>query len=344
MAINKLINGFSELMGRGNLCANPNFLINQRALFTSATACNINDWVADMWYLEGSDIDYLEATNFSSGGIKLSGHGKKNQSLTIRNKEAYYISSPFYSAFGEHIMNSSSTRIPFTACCDFACNKGIVFAGVNTPYKSSYNTSIYSKNVTLKSGQYGRGIDVKETTVWNINYPQDIEIYLKADGDFEIDCYNFQLLCGAFRNPPLNSYVHPADDLSRCEGYYQRWGDWRININNSLYHPMAPIHSSTNYLFTSWFMPFKRKMVAAPTMTITNSATYFYYHVAGATGADASVAWATFVSNANADIMAYVGNSSYDNFLVQLRWDKTYYTTGCTAGMDRMPLITAEVL
>ena len=76
---NSLINGFSDILSRANLTTNGSFKINHRNNFISLTACSVNDYISDCWFISAMNVDYCEALQTAAGYIRFKGYGKKRQ-------------------------------------------------------------------------------------------------------------------------------------------------------------------------------------------------------------------------------------------------------------------------
>lgn len=213
-----LVHGFSDVMSRYNLIANGNFLINQRGLFTTYTQCYDDDFIADMWRIafeSGYYPDYVEGLHDVNGRVLFRGIGKKGQYVFLYQNE---LESYGYSS----VMFDSANYVPFTSAATVH-NLGKTSLSIYTQpkYNNTSQLDMFQTPTLLKNGKIKDFVRVMKTYVIGPNYRSAIKVTLAEDGPFEFAIYNFRLFQGAYKNPTDGAYVHPADDIIRCERYYQ---------------------------------------------------------------------------------------------------------------------------
>lgn len=231
-----LLNGFSDVISRNNLCANSSFRINQRGNFTSYAVCNVNDYVADCWYIGANNTDYTEAIQSSNGYIELKGYGKKDQYIQINNKNTENM------GYGNYNSNTRSLATEIVNIKNYS-NSMSINVIINLKGDAA---DVYNPTNIIKTNSIGEAIKVSEidTTSTEKSY---IKIELKKDGEFYFRIYNFRQLAGAFRNPPGDCFVPYADDFQRCERYFQT-GSFSGDV----------------------YVPFRTKMAGTPSVTLSS--------------------------------------------------------------------------
>lgn len=240
---NNLINGYSDILSRYNLCSNGSFRINQRGNFTSWTPVAVNDYVADCWYVSSINLDYCEVNTTPYGIIYIRGYGKKNQSLTLKNRDL--------AAFGQNPLDDNVYTALSTLTAAVAVNNTTnsipIQVSTSPKYYSTYSSTVYESSPKLKSNQVKEAVLCKQTLTDSMNVNSFVTIELMTDGDFNFNIYSFRELAGAFRNPPSFVPVPYADDLQRSERYYQE-GSFTGDV----------------------YVPFRTKMAGTPSVTLSS--------------------------------------------------------------------------
>jgi len=213
--MSRLLNGFSDVISRGNLTTNSSFRIDQRGTFTSYayTVCNIDDYIADCWYISNMTLDYCKAMQYTTGCVRFKGYGKKNQYIQLNNKDN--------TSFGIGQIDTSSEVSYLTSAVLGYNFKGAPVSVECSPRYSSLTSTLYNNIPIINEGEKKTSTKaISCLTSTSVNYPT-FKMQLKKDGEFEVLFYNFRELAGAFRNPPGDCFVSYADDLQRCERFYQ---------------------------------------------------------------------------------------------------------------------------
>ena len=236
---NNLVNGFSDIIAAPNLVTNGSFRINQRGNFQTLTAVNVNDYVSDAWCVNWQAIDYCECKNGSFGYLTFSGYGKKGQSISIIGKDG--------ADFGQYDSLPQKGSLTATVSTTVASNSVPITVQSNPKYNASGVTTPYSTVPIVKKGETKQSVTSLSTYLIGFTNRQWINCVLQADGEFNFTLHNFSEINGLFRNPPRESPVNYADDLVRCERYYQ-------------------IGETSG----SVYVPFRTKMAGTPTITLSS--------------------------------------------------------------------------
>lgn len=291
MSLN-LVNGFEDIISRYNLVANGNFRINQRGNFSSFSAAKVNDYIADCWYISSaSSIDYVEALHDSAGLIGIKGRGKKNQSLRLTNKN---YTPPLGYGSGNYADTDGHGRTVLTGSVVARIQSNSVPFRVSCAprYNTSQDVNLFSYSPVCRYGQgtgynnqYFQPVLVKKTKGFSVDSRPFIQLILEADGEFEAYFYNFRELAGAFRNPPTDVFVPYAEDLQRCERYYQV----SAPAGSSEPKDYCPMRLSGSNLQINRYVPFRTLMAGTPSVTVSLSTIDLYQDSAdgnGSTGGD----------------------------------------------------------
>jgi hypothetical protein len=288
MSLN-VLGGYEDLTSRANLASNGRFLINQRGTYNPSTwvPITLNAFLVDMWYAYFINIDYAECkardASVWSGDLLIQGRGKKGQSIIIANIDL--------SPLGESGKLYGNQVGAMTAAV-VAWNTGGVPIVVDVvPIRGASVSTLYLKGANLRSGEVGQAVRAISTDMYNMTSKSYINVTLLADGEFSLGIANFRLLAGAFRNPPVDAPVPIADDLQRCQMYYQQ----------GIFLTQLPINRTVgpNLNRVYCFVPFTTQMSGVPTGTLSlNGADLQHLPTTGAGSAVDTPNWTLNVDTA----------------------------------------------
>lgn len=217
-----IYSGGSGIIAPPNLATNGNFAINQRGVFNSGyTPAKDTDYVSDCWqlYTTTDQIEVFNEINSTIGvsGLIIKGYGKKGQTFSVAaklnegfdlahhnlwNKQTIY----FTAAFGVGI-GSASIPVKATALASRGgTHENITYPVVMTKPDTPYELVGISKNTSRPVSTHAMSAD----------------FVLEQDGYFHVWVSNARAFAGAFKNPPKYAPVPYADDLARCQRYYQK--------------------------------------------------------------------------------------------------------------------------
>ncbi len=255
MSLN-LVNGFEDIINKCNLTTNGAFRIDQRGNFSTWAPCKVGDYLCDCWKVDSQGIDYVEA-DFNGDAILFRGHGRKGQSISLENRDK--------ELFGRSTIEDQYNRSALTAACQLYLVKGQLRFNVSPRWDTVNDTLTYSKDVRCKIGR-GTGLGnsnfeavrVYKTRAFAFDREAYIGITLDADGEFEFWVHNFRELSGAYRNPPQDCFVPYAEDLQRCERYYQ---------TGSLDRVYLPLRSTAGSMYCRAQLDFSTVMAGTPSVS-----------------------------------------------------------------------------
>jgi hypothetical protein len=256
--MSNLVSGYSGIIAPPNLVANPNFNIHQRTKFSSTFEPLSNlEYVADMWQPQVMTLDYVECWNQGGGALRLQGYGKKGQLIQLWNRE---IVTPSWGLLD--IGAGNNTLVPWTANLQVSGHTGVpVTVGCAPQINTSYQTDIYHKRPTIKdNGNYESTRVMMSSGGANCNQPLLFDITLEEDGEFSIIVTGCNQFVGKFKHPPKYAPVPYADDLARCQRYYQT-GEYRLSALGG---------NDSTYTYIGGSQPFYIPMASAPTVTESN--------------------------------------------------------------------------
>lgn len=261
-----LVNGYSDLVSRVNLATNGNFRINQRGSFSSFSQVNLNDFVSDCWRVDSCSIDFCECEN-RPGVVDFRGRGKTGQEITLKNRDMDIFGYPGFSN------EESSWRGELTAAVTLQ-NQSYsipVQLTISPRYHTTTQQIIY-QNFPIAKEYSGKkvvtAVQAMKTRVHEFNQEAYIRVYLKADGEFNFALYGFRELAGLYRNPPYFTPVSYADDLARCERYYQTG-----HLTNT-YLPMKRTVSGNESLT---YVNFRTTMGGSPSTSVPAFSSVYLY-------------------------------------------------------------------
>ena len=268
--MSNLVNGFSDIIAAPNLVINGGFIIDQRQLFTTKSPVNVDDFVVDAWKVASKTIDYCEGLHVSGNepAYRLSGYGKKGQIIKVSN----------VSHFGNYYSGSKtggiSTSLTASAC--FENDGGVPLKCTVAPSRFlNDQTTIYQTTCIVKSGDKVTPVTVFDGIVGGADTPY-FQIELMSNGNFSVNIFAFREFSGAFRNPPVDGIVPYAEDLARCQRYYQK----------GLYDGYLPLrydNTSTTGAYAN--IPFITEMAGTPTVATTLNALTTFQDASAGNGA-----------------------------------------------------------
>jgi len=240
-----LVNGFSDIIAAPNLATNGNFRVNQRNLFITYANVSVNDFLVDAWKVTQLNIDICDAeVTTTEEYIALKGYGVKGQTITLTNLDNRSLGM-HPNANGQITASVSLYNQIDGVKAKISCSPRQYHFLTNTMYD---NSPINSGKTT---GSVVTAVKVLDTHMHSSSLIHPwIKMELMASGNFNYSIRAFSEIIGAFRNPPSFSPVNYADDLARCERYYQ--------VGETFGDGVAT------------FVPFRTKMAGTPTITLTS--------------------------------------------------------------------------
>ena len=218
---NLIVDGYSGIIAPPNLATNGAFSIDQRGgkTYGSWYPLDVSDYLVDCWKVIYNTIAFTEfnvstssSGGFNNGWIGFRGFGKKGQSISIHSRDE--------GSFGHNEVSNNQDVTATVGCA----NIGGVPVSIWCAPSGTSSISKHSHAPVLKSGESGRAISVSSATQVYVDHTQvsnRFAITLQEDGEFLFYVYMFNLFAGAFKNPPQFAPVPYADDLARCQRYYQ---------------------------------------------------------------------------------------------------------------------------
>lgn len=279
---NKTVNGFSDLTNRGNLTTNGLFRINQRGNFGSFALVAVNDYVADCWFCSTQQIDYCEAKQSVAGQFELQGYGRKGQQILFKNQDL-------------ESLGRGTTSLTESITAQVTVTSGAVSVPIQIEaYSRHYSPAeaILSSNFPIISpGKIKTAHSVRLTRPQTPVYEPFFKITLLADGEFYLTVHHFCEVAGAFGNPSTFAPVSYADDLQRCERYYQE---------GEVKRPSIPCYKVSTDMFGEAYISLRTRMESTPSVTFTPATNYALAQLSelGSNWADdPSSGWSTTAGN-----------------------------------------------
>ena len=220
-----LVSGHSGIIAPPNLATNGAFFIDQRGAFrvngNSYEQCppvKTGDYLADCWKVAGITTDYLAgAVRFDAnlvGELVFFGYGKKGQYFDIENRDM----APLSILYGD-----APKHVTATVSYQTGAGSVPVSGWVRPPQRAGYETQLYTQQPVSKNTIRKQAIEVRAHMADELTtIPGLIRITLQEEGEFRVVVSNFCIFAGAFKNPPKSAPVPYADDLARCQRYYQK--------------------------------------------------------------------------------------------------------------------------
>jgi len=279
-----LVSGYSGIIAPTNLVTNGAFRINQRGTFSTLTPVKVGDYVSDCWYVgANTNADYVEARNYSTEGLmQFTGYGKKGQRVEIQLKPRDNFG---YGVIGDYngSISPANSRWHYTTSWMTVLNtEGVdIQARFQGPY--NWNDDLWHQDplTLVKSGE------IKQTTAC-INQSRGDTLttggfaffILEEDGEFNVRFYHATCVTGAYKHPPNFVPVPYADDLARCQRYYQR-----INVQDHFgVYPQALIHyNGDSRVVHDYILPTQMATDASPVL-IRHGESVSEYSVSSALG------------------------------------------------------------
>ena len=253
-----LVSGYSGIIAPPNLATNGAFGIHQRGNH-GFIPFKSGDYVADCWFINNpTDVDYLEVWHSvpNDGSVNKAiyrGYGKKGQQINIKCRDD--------SPYGEHftMLTSQANVYPYGA------EKSVPLKVDCLPKRDhSYSNVLNESKILYNSNDYVSVVGIVENTSTDgLMYGGFVRLYLQEDGEFSFIINNYTELAGAFKNPPKYAPVPYADDLARCQRYYQR-----INVQDHYgVYPQALIHyNGDSRVVHDYILPTQMATDASPVL------------------------------------------------------------------------------
>lgn len=223
-----LIKGYTGFLHHPNLATNGNFRINQRG-FTEGVPVpvTIGDYVADCWQIQGGDVDQLRAYlwpnvegSLKLGALELSGYGKKGQSVVLLNTEK---PNAICSRFPGEGADTVGITVTVNAIIPSGQNAVPVYIGVTPPRGEVFSDYDVNAAVIRRGEPQRQLVSSMYTSIDRATqYPGNIGFTLEESGYFNVILSSYAIYPGKLRNPPNFSFVHYAEDLARCQRYFQK--------------------------------------------------------------------------------------------------------------------------
>ena len=261
-----LVSGYSGIIAPTNLVTNGAFRINQRDTFSTLTPAKVGDYVSDCWYIgANTNADYLEVRNYSTEGLmQFVGYGKKGQRVEIQLKPRDNFGYGVIGSYNGSISPANSRWHYTTSWMTVLNTEGVdIQARFQGPY--DYNDDLWHQDPStlVKSGE------IKQTTAC-INQSRGDNIttggwgffILEEDGEFNVRFYHATCVTGAFKHPPKFVPVPYADDLARCQRYYQK-GMSKV----------FGYRESTSHYHVGSYVSLATTMVSTPSISLSNVTT-----------------------------------------------------------------------
>ncbi|MFA5071311.1 MAG: hypothetical protein WC511_02960 [Candidatus Pacearchaeota archaeon] len=304
------VQGYSDVISRGNLATNGTFQINQRGTFSSWTAAKSQDYISDAWYFSSIGVDFLEAYNVvgstTGGFIQLRGRGKKGQVIGISSKDT--------SGFGGMDLTANgwvNNRAPITASAWILADVSSVPVqmSVQPRYLSTNFAGIHAYYAKVnKNKQVDRAVSAFATQLrGGFNYAAVIYVTLLADGDFNVIVSGFQELIGSYKNPPQEAPVHYSEDLARCKRYYQ---------TASCYEHIRAMQYVADRAYFTITKPLPVEMAGTPSTSLIVS------NVAAYDGLGSST---SLISSVNTGTMYVVASATSTTATFNVDWNQATY-------------------
>ena len=228
-----MIPGMTGILAPPNLATNGGFGIHQRGGHNWSPLKG-GDYVADCWQVHThTDVEYLEVwhgvpTDGSVNKPIYRGYGKKGQEINIKCRDV--------DPYGEHYgMFTSQVTIE-----KYSAVKSVPLKVDCFPKRDhSYSTVLNESKILGGANNSVSTVTIVDAPASDgLMYGGFVRVYLQEDGEFSFIIMNYMELAGAFKNPPKYAPVPYADDLARCQRYYQE----RYLNSHSLSHPHPVFH------------------------------------------------------------------------------------------------------
>ena len=318
-----LVSGYSGIIAPTNLATNGTFRINQRGLFETSGGepAKADDYFADCWAVSSNtNVDYLTIENNAVHGdaVNLRGYGKKGQLIWLRNRANNTLSGGYMG----HIPLTTSVRIGVNS------NSVPIIGKSLGRYRSSDYNVIDESGVYIKQGERKQVTGIIESVLDTSISQSRVLCYLEEDGEFHITIGDFIEIAGAFKHPPKYAPVPYADDLARCQRYYQ---DFRLMSGGYAYRAI-PVTNYYNSSISGIRAPLQKRMVANPSVSfsIYNNQVQEFTQTGRFSHTDLDTRWT-------------ITTPSIDNDVVDVQFTRNSYSSSIVAMNISMSLI-AEVL
>jgi hypothetical protein len=252
--MSEIVTGNSSIIAPPNLATNGAFLIHQRGFDAGFRAVKNGDSVSDMWKVHATTVDYLEVFLGEGGALQLKGHGKKGQMVAIYNQDidphmVIYTDHPYGIPYSTAVGNFRNTGVP-------------IKASVNPKFRNYQATEVYTHRPILKTGEGSQAVTIYDQTFDGVSpyFRASMDFILQEDGEFHVIYSSFAQYAGAYKNPPIWNPVPYADDLARCQRYYQT-GDFTTRFRHN--------RVNTNQSRVGISVPLLGNMATIPTITLT---------------------------------------------------------------------------
>ena len=208
-----IVKGFSGLIHPANLATNGSFKINQRGWPGTPTRAKVGDFPTDAWVITTTPSE-LSVVYDSNGSLNFSGKCTKGQQLIVHSMDTQPYAGGGYGA---------NIRQPITAVMDVYNQVASVPIQILPGPRFHTNGFSNSLNVSpvLSVGCSGRGIQILNTLTYVVQYGASINVTFLESGEFSFVVQHFAEMVGAYQNPPSILPVPYAEDIARCQRYYQ---------------------------------------------------------------------------------------------------------------------------
>ena len=217
-----------RLCPQNNLLTNGQLEISQRGFGGGPVPVKNGDYVADCWYIGDNSVDELRCGTWQGiGGIYFHGTGKKGQWFTLNHRpieENYLIGFREGGDNGKlnyaltltaSITNPSSS----TQTVPISCAARPIFNG-------AHNYLEFDDKITTNPNNayqtYHPVCCISQDELSRNKVRAHLICTLEEDGDFVFYVHDIIMLSGKYKNPPKHVPVPYADDLARCQRYYQK--------------------------------------------------------------------------------------------------------------------------
>jgi hypothetical protein len=257
-----LVSGYSGIIAPPNLATNGAFKINQRGITNESTWTPIkaDDYVCDAWFVIGTSlVDYIECKHSVNGWISFQGYGKKGQLIQILNKDIQGFGHDKKSVGGVNALPLSASAVIQNP------SAGVDLIARAIPKFGIWHNVVQEPETLCKAGT---NTQLKPSIFYgdsNPNYTSSgrLIVELEEDGEFLFTVHSYQLVRGLYKNMPWTSPVPYADDLARCERYYQ--------TRTAIRSHGRPLKTSSTSIVYREDQAFTTVMAATPTISIISA-------------------------------------------------------------------------